>query len=116
LVVERRLRHCWGSGQNGGWEWGKKNYAKNHFFLGFGFWFLSFWGMESTSIYRGWKRDMLSFVAPNLGPWFETKGSQLFVQSCHHGLKKLLQKGWLGWPFWGGTEAIVVLIGQNGPY
>ena len=24
--------------------------------------------MESTPIYRGWKRDMLSFMAPNLGP------------------------------------------------
>jgi hypothetical protein len=24
--------------------------------------------MESTPIYRGWKRDMLSFMVPNLGP------------------------------------------------
>jgi hypothetical protein len=46
--------------------------------------------MESTPIYRGWKRDMLSFMVPNLGPWFSLERSQPLARSCHHYLKKLL--------------------------
>ena len=72
--------------------------------------------MKSILIYRGWKRDILSLMVPNLSPWFDTEGSQSLTQSGHHDLRKLLQKGWLGWPLWGGATATMATISQNGPH
>jgi hypothetical protein len=55
--------------------------------------------MKSSSIYRGWKRNVWSPLMPNLDPWFDLEGSQLLAQSSHYGLSGLLQeKGWSGWP------------------
>jgi len=48
--------------------------------------------MKSTSIYRGWKKDVWSPLLSNLGPWFDTKGSQSLAQSSHHVLSNLLQE------------------------
>jgi hypothetical protein len=36
------------------------------FFVNFALAFLLLQAMESTPIYRGWKRDMLSLMVPNL--------------------------------------------------
>jgi hypothetical protein len=48
--------------------------------------------MKSTLIYRGWKMDVSSLMVPNLGPWFNSKRSQLFAQSSYHRLSDLLQE------------------------
>jgi hypothetical protein len=32
------------------------------------------------------------FMVPNLGPWFDSEGSQLLAQGCQHGIEELLQK------------------------
>jgi len=55
--------------------------------------------LECTLIYRGWKRNTLSLLRTNIGPWFEQEGSQPLVQSCYHGIKKLIAKGCLSCPF-----------------
>jgi hypothetical protein len=55
--------------------------------------FSSFQDMKSSSIYRGWKRDVWSPLVPNLSPWIDSEGSQLLVQSRHHRLSDLLQRG-----------------------
>jgi len=52
----------------------------------------------------------------NFGSWFDTEGSQSLTQSGHHDLRKLLQKGWSGWPLWDGAISTVAYISQNGPY
>jgi len=53
----------------------KKEKDDNEKKKGWGLVFFKLWpiispplAMESTPIYRGWKRDMLSFMVPNLGP------------------------------------------------
>jgi hypothetical protein len=66
------------------------------FFFRFGFWFLLSLAMESTPIYKGWKKDILFLMVSNIGPWFDPKESQPLAQSCHHGLEELLQKGLVG--------------------
>jgi len=38
------------------------------FFVDFGFKFLPLQVMESTPIYKGWKRDILSLLVSNIGP------------------------------------------------
>jgi hypothetical protein len=45
----------------------RKTRQKDGFVLNFGFRFLLLQSMESTSIYRGWKRDTLSLLRTNLG-------------------------------------------------
>jgi hypothetical protein len=37
--------------------------------------------MKSTSIYMGWKRDILSLMVPNLDPWFGWKVSNRWFKS-----------------------------------
>jgi len=32
--------------------------------------------MKSSSLYKGWKRDIWSPLVPNLGPWFDPEASQ----------------------------------------
>ena len=64
-------------------------------------------GMESTPIYKGWNRDILSLSVPNLYLWFDLEGSQLLIQIWHHELSKWLKKGWSGWPLWGGIAAAI---------
>jgi hypothetical protein len=45
------------------------NMRNDFFFLvDFGYKFLPPQGMESTSIYKGWKRDILSLLVSNIGP------------------------------------------------
>jgi hypothetical protein len=46
------------------------------FFAIFGPRFLHPWSMKITSIYRWWKRDILSLLVPNVGPWFDPKALQ----------------------------------------
>jgi hypothetical protein len=48
--------------------------------------------MKSSSLYKGWKRDIWSPLVPNLGPWFDPEASQLLAQNSHHGLSGLLQE------------------------
>jgi hypothetical protein len=43
---------------------------KTRFFLFFAPDFLLLQTMKSISIYRGWKRDVLSLLVPNLSLWF----------------------------------------------
>jgi hypothetical protein len=47
--------------------------------------------MKIKSIYKRGKRDTLSLVVPNLGPWFDPKASQPLVESSN-------ENGWSGWP------------------
>jgi len=46
--------------------------------------------IKSSSIYKGWKRNVWSPLMPNLDPWFNPERSQLLAQSSHHGLSGLL--------------------------
>jgi hypothetical protein len=48
--------------------------------------------MKIKSIYRRGKRDTLSLVVPNLGPWFDPKSSQPLVQSSNDELSILCRK------------------------
>ena len=43
-------------------------------------------------IYKGSKRDTLSLVVPNLGPWFDQKTSQPLVQNSNDELSVLCRK------------------------
>jgi hypothetical protein len=43
---------------------------------------------KSASIYRGWKRNILSFLGTNLDLWFNQEESQSLAQSHHHELLK----------------------------
>jgi len=36
--------------------------------------------MKIESIYRWWKRDILSLLVANLGPWIDLKPSQSLLQ------------------------------------
>ena len=58
------------------------------------FWtrFLLFQAMKSTSIYRRWKRAILSTWRKNFSPWFSWEGSQPLAQSRYHELKIYRQK------------------------
>ena len=83
-------------------------------FSKFGFRFLLPQNMKSSSIYRGWKRDVWSPLVPNLDPWFDQEESQPLAQSSHHGQSGLLQEnGWLGWSFWGDATVSVMSVDQN---
>jgi hypothetical protein len=79
---------------------GKKNGRKNRgrklvFFIFFSPNFLLIPIMKSISIYRGWKRDVLSPLMPNLGPWFDPERSHPLVSRTYHRLSVLLQeKSW----------------------
>ena len=50
------------------------------------------WTMKIKSIYRRWKKDTLSLLVPNLGPWIDPKASQLLVQSSNDELSVLCRK------------------------
>jgi hypothetical protein len=54
---------------------GSKNREGDLFFVDFEPGFLLPRTMKSTPIYRGWKKNMLSFMVPNLGPKFSWEGS-----------------------------------------
>ena len=94
----------------------QKKMGKRWFFANLSYWFLGAHWLESTLIYRGWKRNILSLLRTNLGIWFEPEWSQPLAQSDHHELSNLTVKGCLSWPFWAGTMVAVVSIGQKGPY
>jgi len=48
--------------------------------------------MKIKFIYKGSKRDTLSLVVPNLGPWFDPKTSQPLVQNSNDELSVLCRK------------------------
>jgi hypothetical protein len=86
------------------------------FFVNFAPDFLHAQAMKFTSIYRGWKRDILSLIIQNLSHWFSLDGSQLLAQSMYHELLILIVKGCLSWPLWAGATSNVVSIGQKELY
>jgi hypothetical protein len=45
-----------------------------------------------TSIYRWWKRDTLSLLVPNVGPWFDPKALQPLLQRSNDELPVLCRK------------------------
>ena len=53
----------------------KKNGVKAKFLANFPPNFIAPQYSKSTSIYRGWKRNILSLSGTNLGPWFKLEGS-----------------------------------------
>jgi hypothetical protein len=60
--------------------------------------------MKSTSIYRRWKRAILSTLEKNFSPWFRWEGSQPLAQSRHGALSncqicscRLPELASLGW-------------------
>jgi hypothetical protein len=84
-----------------GWQRRKKSRKKNWFFTYFGLWFLNTKSMESTPIYRWWKRNTLSLLETilaidsnrkNLNCWF--KG---VIMVCQNRLLKLVMLATLGW-------------------
>jgi hypothetical protein len=78
------------------WRGRKKKFRKKYwFFTNFTLSFLLLEGMESIPIYRGWKRDALSLLETNLGPWFKPERSQPSVQSGYHGLSNFDNSGLL---------------------
>jgi len=93
LVVVMATKARWWS-QPKWWPRGEKRKKTGQiwFFLNFGFCFLLSQAMESKSIYREWKRDVWFPLVPNLSPWIDPEGSQLLIQSRHHGLSDLLQR------------------------
>jgi len=48
--------------------------------------------MKIKYIYKGWKRDTLSLMVPNLSPWFDPKASQLLVRNSNDELSVLYGK------------------------
>jgi len=93
----------------------KKEREVGWFFINFSPNFLHTQGMESTPIYRGWKRNILSLMVSNLGPWFSPGGSQPLAQSRHHELLNLTVEGCLSKPLWAGTMTVMVSIGYKVP-
>jgi len=51
--------------------------------------------MESTPIYRRWKRKILSSLEKHFGPWFGWEGLQPLVQSRQHELSNMTIQGCL---------------------
>jgi hypothetical protein len=45
--------------------------------------------MKSTSIYRRWKREILSTLGKTFSPWFCWEGSQPLTRSRHDALSNL---------------------------
>jgi len=96
VVVARKVVHCgwrwcrwrWSKrGGKGGWQRRRKeNQGRDDFFANFAPLFLLPQAMKSTSIYRGWTRDILSLMVPNLGPWLDPEGSPSLVQSGYYKL------------------------------
>jgi len=62
------------------------------FLVVFGPRFLHPWSMKITSIYRWWKRDTLSLLVPNVGPWFDPKALQPLLQRSNDELLVLCRK------------------------
>jgi hypothetical protein len=60
----------------------KKNIFGLFFYLSSPLIFFSY--MKSTPIYRGWKRDIWSFLDMNLGSWFKWEGSQPILAKNHY--------------------------------
>jgi hypothetical protein len=58
---------------------GKKNGVKANFLANFTPNFIAPQYSKSTSIYKEWKRNILSLSGTNLGPSFKLEGSQLLV-------------------------------------
>jgi len=48
--------------------------------------------MKIESIYRWWKRDILSLLVANLGPWIDLKPSQSLLQRSNDELSVLCRK------------------------
>jgi hypothetical protein len=77
------------------------------FFAIFGLDFLLPQTIKSTSIYRRWKRAILSTMEKNFSPCFRWEGSQLLAQSRHGALSncQICSCRRLSWPFWGGATS-----------
>jgi hypothetical protein len=87
LVAERH------GGERGGGSAGSKNRVLEAGFLAyFGPQSLHLWSMKIKSIYRRWKRDILSLLVQNLIPWFDLKASQPLIQSSNDELSILCRK------------------------
>lgn len=97
----RSSRQCWGGGcwKNSGEKEGRVNCRKikGLFFANFSPDFFHAQGMETTPIYRSWKRDILSLIMSHLGLWFSPKGSHPLGQSGYHELSNLAVESCLSW-------------------
>jgi len=98
VVTERR---CLGGGEKEKRENSLQKQRKTEgggwFFVNFELDFLFHEGMKSTSIYRRWKRAIVSTLEKTFSPWFSWEGSQLLVQSRHPELLNLQEKAaWVG--------------------
>ena len=69
-----------------------RNREEADFLAYFGPDFLFFQAMQSTSIYRRWKRAIFSTLRKTLSPWFSWEGSQPLAQNRYHELKICRQK------------------------
>jgi len=82
----------------------KKNRGEAAFLAYFGPDFLLPQAIKSTSIYRRWKREILSTMEKNFSSWFRWEGSQPLAQSRHGALSncqicscRLPELASLGW-------------------
>ena len=77
----------------------KNSGEENWFSTDFGPNYLPPWSMKITSIYRWWKRDTLSLLVPNVGPWFDPKALQPLPQRNNDELLILCRKmaGWVSY-------------------
>jgi hypothetical protein len=62
------------------------------FFVNFGPNSPHLWIMKIKFLYRRWKRDTLSLLMPNPGPWLDLKASQPLVQSSNDKLSVLYRE------------------------
>jgi hypothetical protein len=69
-----------------------RNWKKTSFLANFRPDFLLLQAMKSISIYRRWKRAILSTLGKNFSPWFSWEGSQLLAQSVHRELSNLQKR------------------------
>jgi hypothetical protein len=95
--------------ENVGW---KKNRGEAGFLAYFGPDFLLPQAIKSTSIYRRWKREILSTLEKNCSPDSDEKDPNrwLKVGMVHCQIVKSAAADCLSWPLWGGAMSVYLPV------